>query len=189
MRQIDKRRRSNFRKKYKKETKGNFRKLSKAVPGFTILETLIVLLLTSLVVSLSFAYFSAFQKYMRQNIRTTDYEVNVLRFESLLTYDFDRCEKIYPQNNELILEKNGEEIIYIFQDDRLIREHAGNTDTLIMQSVDFDMIYSEKHPTLLTGLQINLLDINHEPRTFYLRKEYPVKIRYFDFYKKNFSNE
>lgn len=155
--------------------------------GFTLLETLIVLLLTSMVVSLTFAYFNAFQKYMRQNITTSRYETDILRFESLIVYDFKRFNKVVVDEWDQLILGQDEAIVYKFNEKSIVRFQEGSTDTLKIKNLEYDYLYSEEYPNLLSVIKLNFNDLSGKNHQCYFYKEYPVKDRFNEFYERNFQ--
>jgi type II secretory pathway pseudopilin PulG len=170
---------------FKHDTKAGM--LGHKLNGFTLLETLIVLLLTSMVVSLTFAYFSAFQKYMRQNISTSAYETNILRFESLINYDLERFDEVSVDNWDNLLLGKEKEITYKFNDHYIIRYQESSQDTLKIEDLEYEYIYMKKHPALLSALKLDFIDLSGRNHNYYFYKEYSVKARFNEFYKDNFQ--
>lgn len=155
--------------------------------GFTLLETLIVLLLTSMVVSLTFAYFGAFQKYMRQSITSSAYETNILRFESLINYDFEYYNEVLVDDwGNLILGKDAA-ISYTFSNNNIIRYQESNYDTLKIKNIEYEYLYMKEHPDLLSTIKMNFIDLSGRNHKYCFYKEYSVKVRFNVFYKENFQ--
>lgn len=142
------------------------------VPGFTLLEVLIVILLTAIVISLTFLYFSTFNRYVAQINSSAGFELQVLRFESLLYYDVDRATEIkINEGPTTYVDFIGTEVSYIFKEDMIIREQYENNDTLQCKEVIFTPGYlSEVHNTLV-GLGIELTDKNNRIRAYMFEKK------------------
>ncbi|MBN1115644.1 MAG: hypothetical protein JXA77_00445 [Bacteroidales bacterium] len=156
----------------------------KKLPGFTILETLLTVLLTSIILSLSFLYFNSFQKYLHLNSKNLEYETSILRFESLLNYDLDRCVYVLlDADKEIALTIENEEIIYSLTDRYFVRKGNKSFDTLNINSGNLSVNYYP-NTDLITGIKIEFDDINNTKRLYYSIKKYSEKDIFMDYMRR-----
>jgi type II secretory pathway pseudopilin PulG len=144
-------------------------KYNNRVEGFTLLETLFVILLTTIVISLVFVYFNTFQKYTANSEKVIIYEKDILRFESLMQYDIDRSRELYFSDDDVIL--NDIDVSYKLTENMIIRDQSGSVDTLRAREIQFDVYYQSDEIPLVKGIEINLTDLNNHHRTYYFYRD------------------
>lgn len=158
--------------------------LKKKLGGFTLLETLFVILLTSIVVSLIFVYFNTFQRYMLQINKTTDYEIQILRFESLMQFDLDRAKYVilkeeYP--DKILLPET--QINYVIGENYIVRNQNEVPDTLKATNISFTPMLFNGSEFLLEGFIVNITDFNNRTRNYAFYKRYDEKTNFEEFLK------
>lgn len=151
--------------------------------GFTLLETLFVVFLTSIVISLTFVYFTTFQKYIQGQNNTLNYELEVLRFESLMQYDIDRSTRLVRKGNSLVLE--GIDMQYTFFESYLVRHQYENSDTLQGNNVKWHT-QSEifKGIEIISSVEVSVIDFKNRSRNYIFRKDYDIKTKLESYNKK-----
>jgi type II secretory pathway pseudopilin PulG len=164
----------------------NNHKISKYqhLQGFTLLETLFVILLTSIVVSLIFVYFNTFQRYIIHLNKSTEYELQVFRFESLMQYDLDRSTRIVL-NTEYTPEIYcfGTNISYTIGDKYIARTQQEVTDTLKAVKIDFTPQFFPGSDSLLEAITVGIEDVNNRTRSYSFYKIYDEKTNFEEFMK------
>ena len=154
------------------------------IEAFTLLETLFVILLTTIVVSLVFVYFNAFQRYMLHVNNTTRYETDVLRFETLMQWDLDRARKIVMSEGDYDeIECVGIGIFYEIGQKYIVRFQDDIPDTLKGKSIIFTPLFYKSSDNLLTGFEIEMEDFNDRIRGYSFYKQYDEKINFEEFKK------
>jgi type II secretory pathway pseudopilin PulG len=145
--------------------------------GFTLLETLFVVLLTAIVISLTFVYFNTFQKYIQSQNKIMNYELEVLRFESLMNYDIDRCAFITQNGNAITME--GIHVAYEFFEMYLVRHQYENTDTLKGKRIDWLTETEEAdNDELVKTIEVAITDLKNRQRNYIFFKDYDIKTKF-----------
>jgi len=158
--------------------------LKKKFEGFTLLETLFVILLTSIVVSLIFVYFNTFQRYMLQINKTTDYEIQILRFESLMQFDLDRAKYIILKEEDPVKILLAEtQINYVIGENFIVRNQNEVPDTLKATNISFIPMLLNESDFLLEGFIVNVIDFNNRTRDYAFYKKYDEKTNFEEFIK------
>lgn len=145
---------------------------SNSVEGFTLLETLFVILLTSIVVSLIFVYFNTFQRYIVQLNKASVYEIQVLRFESLMQFDLDRSSKVlYAEADLPEIICKGPAITYIVGETFMVRLQNDVADTLKANKLELIPLFVDGSDSLMKAFTIEFEDFNLRNRSysFYIR--------------------
>ena len=140
-----------------------------------------VLLLTSIVISLAFAYFNTFQRYLQNQNKVTTYEMQVLRFESLMYYDFDRANALHFKHGVLIC--SGTNVEYEFNDKNIIRYQNNETDSLKGDNINYFFYYAQKRSSEIIGLELEVTDFHNRKRVYAFTKENDEKTKFENFNK------
>jgi type II secretory pathway component PulJ len=72
--------------------------LNRSLPAFTIMEMLIVMLLSAIVVGLTYLYFNQFSHYIRNTEQTSNTYSNFNQFGFVFQKDLDEARQIYFQS-------------------------------------------------------------------------------------------
>lgn len=151
----------------------------KKLPGFTLLELLFVILLTSIVVSLTFTYFTAFRKYMSEISKDSEYETEIMRFETFLRFDIEKSEFLaMDQNSDYSLKCDGTNIYYYFGEEFVIRTMDQSDDTLFAREIKFNPEFYPENDTLVVSFNLNITDLNNRIREYWFYKNYPIKTKF-----------
>lgn len=145
----------------------------KKIKAFSLIETLIAMMLSGILLSLIYISFSfLFKEYAL--IRNKGFKsVNNHLFYSYLYNDFNKIEKIIKLNdNKIQLLNKTREINYVFNPDFVLRENGNQLDTFKIQILDFQ-INTLNFPSqqLVKGLNIGV-KINDDLFTVKMEKEY-----------------
>jgi prepilin-type N-terminal cleavage/methylation domain-containing protein len=150
--------------------------LFKKVNGFTLLEVLIVMILTSLVISLTYTYFNAFQHYIRKTIGMGEQETAILRLETLLIKDFDKASAVlFKQDSGILVVKNNKtEIQYTISDSSAIRYFGNAADTLVINGLYIKPEYFTGQDSLILALTLGVNEKERPTRSYRFFMDYPA---------------
>jgi hypothetical protein len=152
--------------------------ISRKVNSFSLIETLVVMVLSSLIVSIIyFSYYTVSKYQMNLSSRLIDFnDKSELYF--LLKKDFDRSKKIEAIDEESLrcnIERKGVEIQYIFSSSYIVRMQDGRVDTFKCNIDKPVFLWRGKQIIPPQGrideLQIQLLDMA-EPIQLSIHKQY-----------------
>lgn len=89
--------------------------------GFTLMELLIVMVISSLVIMLSYQLISFFYEeyYSYRDINDRYYHWN--KFEHEFSEDVFKADKVTMKSRSIILEMDGQETVYKFSNDQVVR--------------------------------------------------------------------
>jgi prepilin-type N-terminal cleavage/methylation domain-containing protein len=100
------------------------------IQAFTLGELLVVMVISSIVVTLSFLALENVQRQVRLINQTFDKQQKILKFERLLTNDLYAMEgSLDLTKNQLIFQRAMDTFRYTFQDKQIIRQE----DTIALQ--------------------------------------------------------
>ncbi len=154
--------------------------------GFTLLETLFVILLTSIVLSLTFLYFNTFQKYITSITRTSGYEADILRFESLLVYDIDRAFAVRLKSTySSDIECSGINVGYEINEGHIIRTQNNVSDTVWCESVELIPYFHHPSREKLKGFELEVTDFRNRTRIYGFYKNSTEKDEFEKHWKQN----
>lgn len=106
---------------------------SKKVPGFTIMEVTIAMLLSAIVIGLAYTVFSlvtrSYQSYQARHRQMA----TVLSLDGMLRRDFDRAEVILEDTDGIVLTSKNHLIKYRFYPDYILRKGIA-TDTFRLKA-------------------------------------------------------
>jgi prepilin-type N-terminal cleavage/methylation domain-containing protein len=154
------------------------------IKGFTLLEMLFVILLSAIVVSLTFLYFNAFNRYISQITRLSEYELQVLRMESLLTYDIDRAASIQiNKDNTTFMSVLGTNVDYEFAVNYIVRIQEENSDTLKCEELLFSPEYNRGSNKTIKSFELQITDHNNRKRTYSFNKNQTSKMKYEEYWR------
>ncbi len=151
--------------------------------GFTLVEMLIVILLTSIIVSLTFLYFNTIQKYIITQSNVDDYELEIMRFESFLRYDINRSSGLTIIDDELIMSDLN--VTYFFSDELIIRDQYEQHDTLKVSDALLTPVYDEKLSDLLVQFKLSFYDADYRLREYVYLVPQDIETKYKSFLNSN----
>jgi Tfp pilus assembly protein PilE len=103
------------------------------VKAFTILEVTITMLVTALLVAITYASYSIVMKSYRSFTNKNDDMAVLFTLDHLLKRDFDQAETIRKDTNGIMLTNNFKVVKYIVTPDFIVR-HAIRIDTFKIQT-------------------------------------------------------
>lgn len=94
------------------------------IQAFTLSEMLVVLLITTLVVGLSYSVLNLVQQQMNGMGDHYDKKAEMNRLKQALWLDFNLCDRVYIQdrNSQLVFDAPTRNGSYVFLQDRIIRQ-------------------------------------------------------------------
>lgn len=103
----------------------------KRLRAFTLVELLVVMVLSSIFVALAFTMFQIIQQQFVAYGTSGKIALETDNIQRLLHYDFKYAEKIETEPRQLICQHQGYTIHYLFDDNHLIRwkENSNGRDT------------------------------------------------------------
>lgn len=116
---------------------------SKKVPGFTIIEVTIAMLLSAIVIGLTYTVFSLVTRsYQRYQTRHREM-ATVISLDGLLRRDFDRAELVLKDTDGIALTSKTNLIKYRFYPDYILRKGIA-TDTFRLKADSVAMTFEGK---------------------------------------------
>ncbi len=110
------------------------RQYNKKIKAFTLIELIVVLLLTSLVITITFYTFQVAKNYYLHFDKKENQVTALIRFNAVLQSDFTKSQ--YAEGNSKVVtcyfEKK--QISYRFMNEYIIREQVGVRDTFYCQA-------------------------------------------------------
>lgn len=146
------------------------------MPAFTILELLIVMLLSGIVVGLTFLYFTQFQRYIRQQFSASEVYMCSGQFNTVFQQDIDNSGEVYYQSPDLIRVIQSEnEIQYEFNEDRIIRKLENVNDTFRLTTSHLSVHEMEDYNDLVDFMEFEVNIDDGHPQQVSFVKEYNSK--------------
>jgi len=130
--------------------------ISKKIPGFTIMEVTIAMLLSALVIGISYTVFSLVTRSYRTYQLKHQEMATVLRLDELLQMDFGRAEVILKDTGGIALKNSNRVIKYGFYPDYVLRRGI-TVDTFRVKTDSITMSFESK-------VLDNLKDIEEDNR-------------------------
>ena len=152
-------------------------KLRQKIAGFTLLEAMVSLLLTTVLVALSFGIYTNFTKGYIIFDQSTARLTGLLQFKNAISSDWFRAD--FPKGNagyfELYDETEQRLISYEIFDESVVRYSEVN-DTFAIKIKEMEFIYLDKQEELVNQVSIEF-EKNKQLFTVSLHKEYDLKTR------------
>ena len=148
------------------------------VKGFSLMETLIVLVISGLITGAVYFVFTAATRYYAQ-LQATGAEVqNINGLHTILSNDVNKSESIRLINEGLSMEDDrGKRIaLYSFYDDRVIRHQLDHSDTFRCKDLFVDVSFRRqpvKDRGLLDMIEVDFV-VRGEKVSLKIFKEYSV---------------
>lgn len=109
------------------------------VKAITVLEVMISLIISSLVISLSYQSFQLIRQMHSTYSKKREVEESFLSFDKIFSKDFEKASLVLSDGNrKIICVLGGREIQYYFYQDYILRESGGISDTFqVVHDVEF----------------------------------------------------
>lgn len=140
--------------------------------GFTLLEAMVSILLSSLLVSFTFSIYKNFNQYYFIYSDQTERLNNILHFKRTFNQDWDKALVITAKEKQLYLSNSNKSITYEFLDSTIVRDGVIKTTfDLIPKELDIETNFTTNRVT-----KLNLEVINNRQSFLFLSvKDYGVK--------------
>lgn len=149
----------------------------KKIEGFTLLEAMVSLLLTTLLVALAFGVYINFSKSYSIFDKSTTRLTELLQFKNALSSDWFKSD--HPMGNEAYLdlldEQKNELITYEINDDWIVRKSWVN-DTFQISVKEMEFSYLNKQEEIIEKISIEF-EKNSQLYEVTLRKDHDLKTR------------
>lgn len=142
------------------------------VNGFSLLEALIGILLSSILVVFTFSIYKNFNTYYFTYTKQTERLNSILEFKRILNKDVLNATTISGDKEELFFINTKEKIAYRFLDTTVIRKSI-NEKAFDLKSNEVDLKFSENTDKIVKATIT--VENNKQPFTFSIHKEYGIK--------------
>lgn len=129
-----------------------FKKLS----GFTLIELVVVMGLTSIVVGIIYSIFSIISTQFQNNQSSSTQYNELSLFRMMMNEEFRTSDSIHFQNHILVLHQADSTIQYTMDEQSIIREINGRIDSLAVNVYDVQMIAHPKKTTLIQQAEFHI---------------------------------
>lgn len=128
--------------------------MNKKTDSFTISEILIVLIITAIIVGITFSVLALVRKEISKSEKRLDFDTRLKQTELKLTIDFNRFRQISIDENSIYLKNELDSIQYDFNNNVLTFEK----DTLLndFDSIEFMYRGEKANKGYIDGIKINV---------------------------------
>jgi prepilin-type N-terminal cleavage/methylation domain-containing protein len=141
------------------------------LPGFTLMEVIIGMVISSLVIGLAGSAFSLIQLQFRHYKKANDQLLEESMLDDVLRSDLQRCRNAIIENAErLILDDQSSPITYQFNPGAVIRSKQAHSDTFHIKTSGL----SHEEKGLLQVIHLNCLSTD-AGREHYFVKQYTLE--------------
>ena len=156
------------------------KKIPTDLNGFTLIELMVVLILSGLVVSATYYAFNVIQQYYFDFSIRKETIQQLLSFDTQLQKDFDTAEKIIGDGRTIKFYKKEQSVDYRFHSKRIMRFQGSRTDTLLLELEDVRVSQGPNNLSYPHGEIIDLLwftcVIGEERFAFFYKKNYAANV-------------
>ncbi|MGD2034792.1 MAG: prepilin-type N-terminal cleavage/methylation domain-containing protein [Bacteroidales bacterium] len=161
-------------------------KLNRKLKAFTILELLIVMMLSAIVVGMTYLYFTQFRHYLQTTYQQEEDYARLYRFEFALQKDIDLATELFsPSENELEVRFGDEEIRYVFDEGRVVRETGNTADTMELKLTGTSFQVLEEYNGLIESLDLEMETEPGKRLSLVFMKEYPAAVLFRNYRKQD----
>ncbi len=142
---------------------------------FTVVELIVVMLVSSLVVAAVWRGYVFIKQKTVQITKKSDQYTALIFLDKTIKHDFEIADLIFSNHNNVVCHNLSKEISYYFNKNNIIRISEGHADTLKYEVVDRSMSYVDKNngineiPLKELDLTIKLMEKEY---TFIYKKKY-----------------
>lgn len=145
-------------------------------PSFTVMELVIVMLLSGIVIGMTLLYFTQFQHYIRQQFSASEEYLCSGQFNTVFQQDIDNSSEVYYQSPALIrVIQDENEIHYEFDRDKIIRKLKNVNDTFRLTTNNLSVHEMENYNDLVDFVEFEINIIKVHPQQVSFVKEYNSK--------------
>ena len=149
------------------------------IKSFTIIEIIIVMLLTTAVISIAFGMLNIFVKYITDFKTSTTEIAEMNTLNRLLQKDFFKCEKIIKREYgiDCIYEKRS--IVYRFDSTYILRQDSAVVDTFRMLTKNLMISFEGREiaeENKLIDAMVFEIEYKFEDQLYSYKKSYPANV-------------
>lgn len=145
--------------------------LTKSIKGFTLMEQILVLALTTILVLIGFTAVLNMNRMMDKVRKNASGDRNLYLLQQAMDQDVRNAESV-SWDGILQCEKTNELISYAFEDSLLLRISEATTDTFSFVTSDLEITAVKDNPHLVEYITFNL-SAQHQAYKMSFFKEYP----------------
>lgn len=147
------------------------------IKGFTLLEAMVSLLISTLLVAFAFGLYLDFSKSYNQFDESNTRLYELMMFKNSLTSDWFKARVPKTKENFLLLKDQlkGTNVQYEFLDESIVR-HKDRLDTFQVGVRELKYNYLNKESNVLNRLDLEI-ESNKQKYTISLNKEYDLKTK------------
>lgn len=139
-------------------------------PGLSMLEALISLILTSILVGLSFMVFVNFNKTFHYFENSTTNLLKVIQFKTVIVSDWRKCPAPLYEKSTLLLDS----VSYEFDEDYILRSSNYSIDTFQFQKSEIQFVTIPNNSNYIKDLNLEF-ELSFQKYHVDLRCDYDVK--------------
>jgi prepilin-type N-terminal cleavage/methylation domain-containing protein len=152
--------------------------------AFTLIEMLFVMLLSGIVVALTYLYFNQFRQYLNKAGNSDNASISFCQLSMVLQKDLSEAAEIYYiEPDEIRLITGESQTKYNFDQKWVVRETANATDTFQCVTSGLDVLEMGKYNYLVGTIQFENKQAPGKLFMFTYIKEYPAQILFQKFNK------
>ena len=146
-------------------------KTNKKIQAFTLSELLVVLVISSIVVTLSFLALGNVQNQVRTVTKTFEKQQRIIQLERLLAMDFSKSTASFDKQNMVVVFTNSEEVTnYKFASKSIVR--VKDTIDLAVEKIEFYLDGNKVTSGKVDAIEILFASTYSQQRFFvYQRKD------------------
>ncbi len=97
-------------------------KNSRRLPAFTIMEITIVMLISAIVVAITFTAYGMVSRAYSTYLEKCNRMATLIRLDELLQRDFGQAQQVLKQDNTVLFADSGRQVTYRFEPEQIIRQ-------------------------------------------------------------------
>lgn len=115
--------------------------------AYTLIEVIITLLLSVIIIGAAITGYTLINGQFRIFDNSTEQSLDILQFDIMMKMDIDRCDAIFFENEQLILKRKNNAIIYSFEEDKIFRNEQLDeyVDEIERKTVDLTILEIETY--------------------------------------------
>lgn len=147
--------------------------VTKNISGFTLMELIVVMIISSIVISFTYMTFSIFEQSILSKRELENQITSTYLFLNIFKSDLDGSSNIIEDNGELHLLNEKKIITYSFNQGKVIRKSEATSDTFQIKSINHELTWINKEKQLsYYFISINV-HIDDDTIPIYFNKVFP----------------
>jgi len=139
-------------------------KYSNKLHAFTVLELIVVMIISSIVIMALFTVMSNTQQLFQMSVSQSYKEVELFDFTQLLIHDMQKANAVYRHGDEIVLELGPKKYVYEFSDEIVVRNRGAVADTFYITVQDIESVRHRDLPLYIETLSFVLPDLLDDER-------------------------